>query len=254
MKKDNMNPCQWKFPKYMRTVNSVPHRGETWHTASHMAETGICRHDEKQINHSPRPETPSSERSNCPYAFSQGGTQQENKGLPLLGWLHHINTKHFSSYNSCLSLERFQIWSTLKNNLSSIKMKSIFFPEYHTQYSPVFLLYSILQLFLRGLPRFMQLPHWVWAGWQWCPQTPDVRDYTESLHRGLQIRGSTLFQNSKQRENDSTNQRCIFRSESDSSNATRPKHLRPVARKGCSECPQHCCKKKGTLLCMGHHH
>lgn len=32
-----------------------------------------------------------------------------------------------------------------KNNPSSIKMKSIFFSEYHTQYSPVFLLYSILQ-------------------------------------------------------------------------------------------------------------
>lgn len=102
----------------------------------------------------------------------------------------------------------------LKNNLSLIKMKSIFFSEYHRQYTPVLLLYSILQLSSVVSPCL-------------CNSLTEYElgdsDAHEHLMPGItrkgytggpRIRESTLFQNSKQKMNDSTNQRFIFRSES----------------------------------------
>lgn len=155
MKKDNMNPSQWKFPKYMKTVNSVPHRGETWHTVNHMDKSGICRHDEKQrltihtdFKHQAlRP-------SDCPYLSSWWGTQKEGKRC----W-HHVSINHFPLWNPFLALEMLKYVLLNKTISYVLKLKTISPWVSQATFSNVVTVQHTI-VFVCGLFVFLYLIHW----------------------------------------------------------------------------------------------
>lgn len=135
-----------EIPEVYENIQSVPHRGETWHSESHMAKTGICRHDEKQ-----RPTVHSDlklqalSRATVHMLFHKGVHSRKKRDSHL--WDGSIIlTPNVFLWIILVYLWRGFKYDPLKKISSHLLKWKAFFSEYHRQYSPVFLLYSILQL------------------------------------------------------------------------------------------------------------